>query len=121
MTHERIRHRRGYGLPVGAGVLLLAFAGLTVYQILAGRDRGSSDPTLIAEMDAEFVEDEPPSADAGWPQWRGPRRDGVASAFDLPKSLPESPVWKVGAGRGFSSLAVVGDGVYTLLREDDQE
>jgi outer membrane protein assembly factor BamB len=47
------------------------------------------------------------SAEQGWPQWRGPRRDGVSLEKGLLASWPEggpSRLWKVdGLGRGWSS------------------
>ena len=47
-----------------------------------------------------------------WPQWRGPNRDGVSKETGLLKQWPaEGPplVWKaVGAGTGYSSLAIAG-------------
>src|SRR4051794_10440993 len=60
-----------------------------------------------------------------WPQFRGPRRDGVSKETNLLKTWPkEGPklLWSVkNAGLGFSSFAVVGDVVYTLgTREDDE-
>ena len=55
---------------------------------------------------------------ADWPQFRGPKRDGVATEKGLLKEWPEKgpPVaWKsVGVGVGFSSVAVVGDKVFTM-------
>ena len=59
---------------------------------------------------------------ADWPQFRGPKRDGVSADKGLLKSWPESGpplAWKsVGVGIGFSSVAVVGDKVFTM--GDDQ-
>src|SRR5260370_369484 len=119
---NRTMRRAGYGLLIGAGLLLVAFAALVAYQLYAGRDRLVTDQGLLAELEgAEFVEEGPPPADAGWPQWRGPRRDGVAAAFELPNPLPKTPAWKVPAGRGYSSFAVAGDAVYTMLRDGERE
>ena len=51
-----------------------------------------------------------------WPGWRGPMRDGRSSDTGLLKSWPaEGPqlLWKAeGIGKGYSSVAVVGDTVY---------
>lgn len=53
-----------------------------------------------------------------WNQWRGPRRDGVATDTGLLKQWPkEGPplVWETkGAGRGYASVAVANGRVYTL-------
>lgn len=61
-------------------------------------------------------------AAADWPQWRGPARDGVASAA-LPETLPEQPerLWRVEVGEGHSSPVVAGDRVYQFAREGDAE
>jgi len=45
------------------------------------------------------------------PQWRGPNRDGISSAFSEPRARPEKLKlkWKVNVGEGHSS-PVVADG-----------
>ncbi len=56
------------------------------------------------------------SPEPGWPQWRGPRRDGISDEKDLLPSWPEEGprlFWKVdGLGRGWSSPIVVGNRLY---------
>ena len=53
-----------------------------------------------------------------WPQWRGPRRDGIATEKGLLKSWPSNGparAWQAsGAGEGYSSFAVAGGKLYTL-------
>jgi outer membrane protein assembly factor BamB len=60
-----------------------------------------------------------------WPQWRGPRRDGVSAERGLLKAWPENGpplAWKTtGAGQGYSSFAVAGGRVYTLGAREDRE
>ena len=60
-----------------------------------------------------------------WPQWRGPRRDGVSAERGLLKAWPESGpplAWKAtGAGQGYSSFAVAGGRLYTLGAREDRE
>ncbi len=64
-----------------------------------------------------------------WPTFRGPQRTAVAPDKGLLKAWPEGGpkvVWKaVGAGRGYSSLAIVGGRIYTLgdapSTADDQD
>ncbi len=65
----------------------------------------------------------PPSARADWPQWRGPRRDGVALSAALPSELPAElrRVWQVEVGVGHSSPVVAGDRVYVHSREGEDE
>jgi outer membrane protein assembly factor BamB len=60
---------------------------------------------------------------ADWPQWRGLNRDGVSAETGLLKSWPEGGpplLWKMdGLGKGFSTVAVVGNTAYTLGDRDD--
>jgi outer membrane protein assembly factor BamB len=58
-----------------------------------------------------------------WPQWRGPRRDGIAKPFADRPSWPSSlaSAWKVAVGTGHSSPVVAQDRVYLLAREGDDE
>ena len=55
---------------------------------------------------------------ADWPQWRGPNRDAICTETGLLKNWPESGpklLWELtGLGRGYSSLAIVGDRLYTM-------
>jgi len=56
------------------------------------------------------------SPEQGWPQWRGPRRDGISDERGLlsrwPKSGPKL-LWKIdGLGRGWSSPIIVGNRLY---------
>ena len=56
------------------------------------------------------------SAVPGWPQWRGPRRDGISSERGLLPEWPEDGpklLWSVsGLGKGFASPCIVGDRIY---------
>ena len=53
-----------------------------------------------------------------WPQWRGPRRDGVSAENGLMKQWPpDGPplAWQItGVGEGYSSFAVSGGRLFTL-------
>jgi outer membrane protein assembly factor BamB len=53
-----------------------------------------------------------------WPQWRGPRRDGVSAERGLLKSWPQGGpplAWKAsGAGQGYSSFALADGRLFTL-------
>lgn len=52
-----------------------------------------------------------------WPQWRGPERNGKSSETGILKDWEAKPpklLWTAeGTGEGYSSLAVVGDRIYT--------
>ena len=56
------------------------------------------------------------SAEQGWPQWRGPRRDGISAERGLLQEWPETGpklLWSIsGLGKGFGSPIVVGDTIY---------
>lgn len=60
-----------------------------------------------------------------WPQWRGPDRDGISKETGLLKQWPaEGPplAWKItGAGRGFSSLAVANNRLFTMGLRGEKE
>jgi outer membrane protein assembly factor BamB len=83
--------------------------------------RFRADPARLARLSQAPLLTIPAPDQAGdWPQWRGPQRDGF-SAETLPGKWPEGgpPVlWRVPVGRGFSSLAVAGGRVYTMMQEE---
>jgi outer membrane protein assembly factor BamB len=58
-----------------------------------------------------------------WPQWRGPKRDGVVPATHAPKSWPDSlrRVWRVEIGEGYSSPIVAEGRVFIHSRRDPEE
>ena len=59
-----------------------------------------------------------------WPQWRGPRRDGVAEDVRLPRDwLDHKPMprWRVPLGDGYAAPVVAGDRVFTFGREQGGE
>jgi outer membrane protein assembly factor BamB len=56
------------------------------------------------------------SPEPGWPQWRGPRRDGISDEKGLLQSWPDGGpklLWKIdGLGKGWSSPIIVGKRIY---------
>jgi outer membrane protein assembly factor BamB len=56
------------------------------------------------------------SVEPGWPQWRGPRRDGICDEKGLLEKWPQDGpplIWKItGLGRGWSSPIVAGDRLF---------
>jgi outer membrane protein assembly factor BamB len=60
---------------------------------------------------------------SAWPQWRGPARDGVASAFTVPTTWPAQLTrkWTVTVGVGHSSPVVSGNRVVVHTRQDNRE
>ena len=59
-----------------------------------------------------------------WPQWRGPRQDGISFEKGLLVSWPEKgpqQLWRIPLGTGFSAVSVLGDKAYTMFGTDDAE
>ncbi|HEX5271291.1 MAG TPA: PQQ-binding-like beta-propeller repeat protein, partial [Gemmataceae bacterium] len=60
-----------------------------------------------------------------WPQWRGPRRDGVSPETGLLKEWPEKGpplAWlAAGLGAGVGSVAIEGGRVYVIGKAGDDE
>src|ERR1051326_2151616 len=61
------------------------------------------------------------AASGDWPQFRGPNRDGVSTETGLLKDWPAGGprlIWKAtGLGKGYSTVAVVAERIYTLGTE----
>jgi outer membrane protein assembly factor BamB len=74
--------------------------------------------TLIA-LGVAWLATNVPAAD--WPQWRGPKRNGISQEKGLLQEWPkEGPklLWKAtDLGKGYSTPAVVGDRLYLLANE----
>ena len=99
--------------PAVLCLLCLAMTPLAVRQTMAG-DAGGG-----AAADGLIASPEP-----GWPQWRGPRRDGVSDETGLLPSWPEEGpqlLWQVaGLGTGWSSPIIVGERLYITGDVDEQ-
>ena len=71
---------------------------------------------LTSPVFANLAEGLIASEEQGWPQWRGPRRDGISDEKGLLSTWPASGpklLWKVeGLGTGWSSPIVVGERLY---------
>ena len=64
------------------------------------------------------------STGADWPRFRGPQQSGVSVETGLLRSWPESGpkvLWKKPIGSGFSTVAVVGEALYTMAVEGESE
>ena len=64
-----------------------------------------------------------PEPAAGWPQWRGPNRDGSAPGFVAPAAWPASltKLWSTRIGAGHSSPVVAGGRVFVHARDGAEE
>ena len=68
-------------------------------------------PTSLSAADGLIASPEP-----DWPQWRGPRRDGISNEKGLLPGWPQDGpklLWKIsGLGKGWSSPIIVGNRLY---------
>lgn len=62
-------------------------------------------------------------AAADWPQWRGPRRNGISVETAWLRQWTTAPgrVWTAQVGEGYSSVAVAGGRVYTMGSAGSQD
>jgi outer membrane protein assembly factor BamB len=66
----------------------------------------------------------PPLRADDWPNWRGPRHNGISTESGwLAKWLPEGPLqlWETSVGLGFSSVAVCKGRAYTMGNQTDTD
>jgi len=78
-------------------------------------------PTAVAAASGEAPETE---TARDWPQWRGADRDAISKETGLLDRWDTGGppvVWRTVAGRGFSSVSVAGDRLYTMWDEDDTQ
>ena len=93
--------RRAFVMLILLGLLAVGVRGLAVDKRAAqGRDAGPS-----------------------WPQWRGPQRDGISSDTGLLSQWPEGGpplAWRArGMGRGFSSVSIADNRIFSMGDRDD--
>ncbi len=78
----------------------------------------------MAEVSPSGMDGPVASPERGWPQWRGPRRDGISGEIGLLKRWPEQGprlLWKAeGIGRGWSSPIIVDGSVYLTGDRDGE-
>lgn len=91
----------------------------------------SCQPSVEPPVESPSVEltaaADDPSSDAPlageWPQWRGPNRDEISRETGLLDAWPDGGprlLWTAhGLGSGFSSVAVVGERIYTIGDRDN--
>jgi outer membrane protein assembly factor BamB len=107
------------------GVLAGGYAAYRSPLVRSWFGHDSDDPRekeLLAGSNAAGTA--PAPAATGWPQWRGPHRDGVAPEGPLRTDWDKTPpkkLWQTECGGGYSSLAVVAGKVYTLDRREAEE
>lgn len=99
---------------------LLATPAIAGQEPSSGNTPAARTPAAAAPAPADGLIASP---EPGWPQWRGPRRDGISDEKGLRGSWPEGGPklrWKLGGlGRGWSSPIVAGGRVYVTGDVDD--
>src|SRR5262249_47040066 len=90
------------------------------------RNRFENDPALMAELEGARLVDgvETEALPGDWPQWRGPRRDGVSLETGLNWNWPEGGprlLWEAKASEGFSGFAVAAGLAYAMLQDGNDE
>ena len=128
---KRQQPSAGPARPRGWVVLIalaaVVFAGLTVHHLGRKWFRQTEDPALMEQLlglPSLRAADDKPVKPGDWPQWRGPRRDGVSAETgvltDWPKGGPKV-LWNAKASAGYSSFAVADGKAFTLLQDGDDE
>jgi outer membrane protein assembly factor BamB len=96
-------------------VILLLFAAIEIAadKPLYSGTFASLSPLTVTSAAADGLIASP---EPDWPQWRGPRRDGISDEKDLLSSWPEDGpelLWKIdGLGKGWSCPIIVGQRIY---------
>jgi outer membrane protein assembly factor BamB len=122
----RLRSRRLL-LSIGIVALLgvtgyLAFRSSWVRGWFAADCENPAEVARLAEKKIDLSPIAPPGE--GWPQWRGPLRDGRAPAGPLRTNWDQKPplkLWSTPCGGGYSSPVVAGGQVFTQDREEGKE
>jgi len=95
--------------------ILLFFVTIVFTSVnpLYSSDFASLSPLTIASSAADGLIASP---EPDWPQWRGPRRDGISDEKDLLQSWPDGGpklLWKIdGLGKGWSCPIIVRNQIY---------
>lgn len=122
-----LRISRGRSIFWVVGLLLFVLLLLVAYQALfANRLRFIPDPDLMQELaDVVFVEDDlAPLSGQDWPQWRGPRRDGITTDPNLRLSLSREGLrkaWEIDGGDGYSSFSVKAGTIISMINSSGKE
>jgi outer membrane protein assembly factor BamB len=101
--------------------------GLLSLAMWLPKEESSADAARLKELQKVALA-APLAAGADWPEWRGPRRDGVADSVSGNSGLlvvwPDGgprKLWEVPTGEGFSAPAVTRGRVFIMVQDQDQE
>ncbi len=104
-------------------VAVLALGGVAIL-VMVGGDRVQADPEKVKELAKSDLKQADATVSNDWPQWRGPRRDGVSTEKGLRTDWPKDglPIlWEQPVGDGLSSVAVAKGRVFTITQDGDNE
>ena len=104
---------RGIQLPIG--LYQTVQLGVTIAVLLVSQ---SVELTKVATASDDLKLDTSTSSE--WPQWRGPRRDGIWSETGILTEFPAEsllPKWRVTIGPGFAGPAVSAGRVFVTDRQ----
>lgn len=115
--------RPSSSLALWTGLLCLVLFGLLTAYIATQGDQRQEDPGRLKELgQADIVPVKVVPGD--WPQWRGPRRDGVSDEKNLLAAWPEGgpkKLWSFPVGAGFSAPAIADGRLYLLFQDGADE
>lgn len=111
------------------GLLLLAVLVAATWQLIKARfpnvfDQETVDAAEVEKLKATDLTRQTTVANTDWWQFRGPNRDGIATADGFNTdwaAKPPKQLWSAPCGGGYSSCAVVGAVVYTQDRQGANE
>lgn len=93
-------------------LIFVAIVFASVDPLYSSNFASLSTPTVASPLADGLIA----SPEPDWPQWRGPRRDGISNEKDLLSSWPDGGpklLWKIdGLGKGWSCPIIVGNRIY---------
>lgn len=109
---------------VGMLAVALASGYLFMNRFPNAFDRESVDLAEVERLKSAKLTESTAKAETGWPQWRGPNRDGRAPAGPFRSDWDKHPIrelWSVPCKGGYASCAVTGGRLYTMEYDSDQK
>jgi outer membrane protein assembly factor BamB len=89
-------------------------------QFLAAQSNAKQQPAADAAASTAPLK----AAKTDWPAFRGADRDGAVHGVEIRTDVSETPpkeVWKIRVGPGWSSIAIVGDSLFTQEQNGEDE
>ena len=80
----------------------------------------AEEPVVVQTLATEAISP-PAPAQPPWPDYRGPKRDGVIEGVSIRTDWPLDEVWRTNVGGGYASMIVAEGKVYTIEQRRDQE